>query len=123
MRLVVRLVSSVLPVAVRNELQKAMDAAALAGAGNLGFNASVFPTARQAAQTYAGLNPYSGGTISLNQNTANAANGDIATTNYARDYEGTVVGEEAVDGHRSKTLRWMEHEDRDVACEERRKGR
>ncbi|MGE3840932.1 MAG: outer membrane lipoprotein-sorting protein [Vicinamibacterales bacterium] len=27
-----------------------------------------------------------------------AANGDIATTNYARDYEGTVAGEEAVDG-------------------------
>jgi len=27
-----------------------------------------------------------------------AANGDIATTNYARDYEGTVAAEEAVDG-------------------------
>lgn len=27
-----------------------------------------------------------------------AANGDIASTNYARDYEGTVVGEETVDG-------------------------
>ena len=27
-----------------------------------------------------------------------AANGDIASTNYARDYEGTIVGEEAVDG-------------------------
>jgi hypothetical protein len=27
-----------------------------------------------------------------------AANGDIASTNYARDYEGTVVGEEVVDG-------------------------
>ena len=27
-----------------------------------------------------------------------AANGDIASTNYARDYEGTIVGEEVVDG-------------------------
>jgi outer membrane lipoprotein-sorting protein len=27
-----------------------------------------------------------------------AANGDIASTNYARDYEGTIVGEERVDG-------------------------
>ncbi len=27
-----------------------------------------------------------------------AANGDIASTNYARDYAGTIVGEEAVDG-------------------------
>ncbi len=27
-----------------------------------------------------------------------AANGDVASTNYARDYQGTVVGEEAVDG-------------------------
>lgn len=27
-----------------------------------------------------------------------AANGDIASTNYARDYDGKVVGEEAVDG-------------------------
>ena len=64
-------------VAVRNELQKAMDAAALAGAGNLGFNASLFPTVRLASQTYAGLNPYSGGTITLNANAANSANGDI----------------------------------------------
>lgn len=27
-----------------------------------------------------------------------ASNGDIASTNYARDYEGTIVGEEAVEG-------------------------
>jgi Putative Flp pilus-assembly TadE/G-like len=64
-------------VAVRTELQKAMDAAALAGAGNLGFSASLFPTARLASQAYGGLNPYSGGTITLGLNTGNAANGDI----------------------------------------------
>src|SRR5580765_463429 len=61
-------------VAVRTELQKAMDAAALAGAGNLGFSASLFPTARLASQAYGGLNPYSGGTITLGLNTGNAAN-------------------------------------------------
>ena len=64
-------------VAVRSELQKSIDAAALAGAGNLGFSASLFPTARLAAQTYAGLNPYSGGTITLGLNAANAPSGDI----------------------------------------------
>ena len=64
-------------VAVRNELQKTMDAAALAGAGNLGFSASLFPTARAASQTYAGLNPYSGGAITLGLNTGNATTGDI----------------------------------------------
>ena len=30
--------------------------------------------------------------------TGDAANGDIATTNYARDYEGTITGESTVDG-------------------------
>lgn len=33
-----------------------------------------------------------------------AANGDIASTNYARDYEGTVVGEETVDGQETWKL-------------------
>jgi Flp pilus assembly protein TadG len=64
----------------RRELQRSMDAAALAGAGNLGFNATAFPTARAAAQTYAGLNGYSdlaAGPVNLNLNTANNPNGDI----------------------------------------------
>lgn len=85
-------------VAVRSELQKAMDAAALAGAGNLGFNASVFPTARQAAQLYASLNPYSGGTLSLDLNTANVASGDIvlglykaADGSFTPTLDGTLV--------------------------------
>ena len=34
-----------------------------------------------------------------------AANGDIASTNYARDYEGTIVGEEVVDGEPT----WMQN--------------
>lgn len=64
-----------------NELQRSMDAAALAGAGNLGFDSTAFPTARQAAQSYAGQNPFhelqTGGNINLNLNTANATNGNI----------------------------------------------
>ena len=85
-------------VAVRNELQKAMDAAALAGAGNLGFSASDFPAARQAAQTFGALNPWSGGPISLNLNAGNTTNGNIVlgvfdTTNqsFTPSVDGTVV--------------------------------
>lgn len=63
--------------AVRAELQRAMDAAALAGAGNLGFDSSAFPTVRAAAQQYGASNPYKNGPISLNLNTGNAPNGDI----------------------------------------------
>ncbi len=43
---------------VRSELNRSMDAAALAGAGNLGFDASAFPAARAAAVLYAANNPY-----------------------------------------------------------------
>src|SRR5260370_7099338 len=42
---------------VDDELQRSMDAAALAGAGTLGFDSSVFDSARQPAQTYALSNP------------------------------------------------------------------
>jgi Flp pilus assembly protein TadG len=62
---------------VDNEVQRAMDAAALAGAGNLGFDDSVFPAVRLAAQTYARRNAFHNGTINLDLNTANDANGDI----------------------------------------------
>jgi Flp pilus assembly protein TadG len=67
---------------VDDEIQRSLDAAALAGAGKLGFDSSVFPAARAWAQNYALLNPiHNGGTtqatINLNLNTPNAANGDI----------------------------------------------
>jgi len=67
---------------VDDQIQKSLDAAALAGAGNLGFNSSAFPAVRAAAQNYANLNPLRlGGAsltpINLNANTANAPNGDI----------------------------------------------
>jgi len=73
-----------------DELQRSLDAAALAGAGKLGFDSSVFPAARASAQNYALLNPIrtppyppsptadpTWASVNLNLNTANAANGDI----------------------------------------------
>lgn len=52
-------------VAVRSELSRSMAAAALAGAGKLGFNDSVFPVVRTTAQSYAGFNRYAGQTVGL----------------------------------------------------------
>jgi hypothetical protein len=63
--------------ASKGELQRSMDAAALAGAGNLGFDDTVFPTVRQEAWRFGNLNPYRVGTVNMNLNTANAANGNI----------------------------------------------
>jgi len=58
---------------VRTELHRAMDAASLAGAGALGFDATVFPTVRANAVTYAAANPFRyGGTITLNANAGNS---------------------------------------------------
>jgi Flp pilus assembly protein TadG len=70
------------------ELQKSMDAAALAGAGKLGFNDSVFPTVRQTAIDYASRNNYRnppGGTINLDRNSGNAVGGDIVLGNWNGD--------------------------------------
>ncbi len=63
--------------AVKGELQRSMDAAALAGVGNLGFDDSVFPTVRQEASNFASLNPSRVGAINLGLNAANDPNGDI----------------------------------------------
>jgi hypothetical protein len=63
--------------AVDDELQRSMDAAALAGAGKLGFNDTFFPAARQWARDYALLNPYRTGSINLDLNTANNPGGSI----------------------------------------------
>ncbi|MFQ5961987.1 MAG: pilus assembly protein TadG-related protein [Candidatus Methylomirabilales bacterium] len=63
--------------AVRGELQRSMDAAALAGAGKIALNDSVFPAVRQEAWRFADLNPARVGAINLNQNPGNDANGDI----------------------------------------------
>ena len=69
----------------RGELQRSMDAAALAGVGHLDFDGSVFPTVRQEAQKFADLNPTRAnlglnppGAINLALNTGNAdPDGDI----------------------------------------------
>jgi Flp pilus assembly protein TadG len=84
---------------VRREIQASMDAAALAGAGNLGFDDTAFPAARAAAQNYAGLNGYSdpaAGSIALNLNTANDPNGQIVLgiwdgANFVASLDGTQV--------------------------------
>jgi len=71
---------------VRSELQRSMDAAALAGAGQLGLNDSVFPAVRQESWKFADLNSTRAnvselnptGAINLDQNTGNAdPDGDI----------------------------------------------
>ena len=56
---------------VDDELQRSMDAAALAGAGKLGFNDTFFPAARQYAQQYAISNSYRADTASKQINTSN----------------------------------------------------
>lgn len=67
-------------MAAVGELERSMEAAALAGAGKLGFNDSVFPDVRAAAQNYGLLNPYHnalGLSINLDANVGNAPGGDI----------------------------------------------
>jgi Flp pilus assembly protein TadG len=81
---------------VDDELQRSMDAAALAGAGKLGFNDTFFPAARQWAHDYAFKNPYRVGTINLDLNTANNANGPIVLgiwdgSAFAPSLDGTKV--------------------------------
>lgn len=56
---------------VDDELQRSMDAAALAGAGKLGFNDTFFPAARQYAQQYAIANKYRADTAGTQINTSN----------------------------------------------------
>ena len=56
---------------VDDELQRAMDAAALAGAGKLGFDASAFGVVRQSAQDYAVGNPYRSENLAKQINTSN----------------------------------------------------
>jgi len=81
------------------ELQRSMEAAALAGAGKLGFNDTAFPGARTAAIQYAALNPYHnafGNLINLDPNPGNAPNGDIVlgvwnAGSFTPSLDGTVV--------------------------------
>ena len=61
----------------RSELHRATDAAALAGAGKLGFDSSVFSTARDFAVNFAANNATRFGLVTLDRNDANAAGGDV----------------------------------------------
>ena len=61
----------------RAEVQRSMDAAALAGAGHLGLDDSVFSAVRQEAWRFAGLNSARAGAINLDLNSGNDATGDI----------------------------------------------
>ena len=67
--------------AARTELQRSIDAAALAGAGKLGFDSTVFPTARSYARDYANRNPMRTGPVTLNLNIPNDAAGNIVQIN------------------------------------------
>src|SRR5688572_5860597 len=75
---------------VDNELERAMDAAALAAAGKLGYTDAEFPTARQFAVDFATNNAYHGGTINLDLNTGNAYTGSLASK--AAPYGDVVLG-------------------------------
>lgn len=63
--------------AARTELQRSIDAAALAGAGKLGFDNTVFPTARSFARDYGTRNPTRTGPVTLSLNTPNDPAGNI----------------------------------------------
>lgn len=63
--------------AARSELQRTIDSAALAGAGKLGFDDTVFPTVRTTARQYGILNPLRTGTLTLDLNTPNNPDGNI----------------------------------------------
>lgn len=83
------------------ELERSMEAAALAGAGKLGFNDTVFPTVRQFARQYGQFNPQhnttAGTAINLDLNTGNTPSGNIVlgvwdgNGNFNPSVDGTVV--------------------------------
>jgi hypothetical protein len=58
-------------VSDKGEMQAALDSAALAGAGKLGFNDTVFPAARDFAVFFATQNKNRSGTMTLQRNNAN----------------------------------------------------
>jgi Flp pilus assembly protein TadG len=86
-------------VTVRNELHRATDAAALAGAGHLAFDDTVFPVARANAVAYGASNPTRFGPVSLNANGSNSPSGDVVlgvwdtskTPPFQPSLDGTVV--------------------------------
>jgi hypothetical protein len=87
-------------MAAIGELERSMEAAALAGAARLGFNDTVFPTVRDTARQYGQLNPHHnppfGNLINLDLNSGNAPDGNIVlgvwqNNNFNPSLDGTVV--------------------------------
>jgi len=83
-------------VATRTELHRATDAAALAGAGKLGFDDTVFPAARANAVTFAAQNPARYGQVVLDPNVSNNPAGDVVlgiwnAGAFTPSVDGTVV--------------------------------
>jgi hypothetical protein len=74
-------------IALKNEIQSSLDAAALGGAGKLGFDSSVFPTVRDFAVNFAAANKTRNGTVTLTRNDAN----DTAAFNTAAMPYGDVL--------------------------------
>jgi Flp pilus assembly protein TadG len=82
--------------AARTELQRTVDAAALAGAGKLGFDDTVFAAAKLNARDYGIRNPIRTGTVTLDLNPGNAGTGDIVlgewvAGNFSPSLEGSRV--------------------------------
>jgi len=91
----------------RSELHRATDAGALAGAGNLGLDASAFPAVRAAAVDFGSRNPSRYGPVNLDPNWSNAANGDVVlgiwnAGTFTPSLDGSVVN--AVQCRTSKTF-------------------
>ena len=87
-------------MAAIGELERSMEAAALAGAGKLGFNDTVFPTVRQFARQYGQFNtqhnPVFGNMINLDLNPGNVASGNIVlgvwdNNGFTPSVDGTIV--------------------------------
>jgi Flp pilus assembly protein TadG len=88
-------------MAAIGELERSMEAAALAGAGKLGFDDTVFPTVRQFAQQFAQLNPHHnpvfGNLVNLDLNAGNTPGGNIVlgvwdqNSSFNPSLDGTIV--------------------------------
>src|SRR5215470_3848180 len=76
-------------ISEKQEVQSSLDAAALAGAGKLGFDSTVFPTVRDFTVSFAAKNHTRAGNVVLNRNDAN----DVAAFGtHAMPYGDVLLG-------------------------------
>ncbi len=83
-------------LATRTELHRATDSAALAGAGKLAFDDTVFPAVRANAVTFGAQNPARYGPVVLDPNPGNNPAGDVVlgiwnSGTFTPSVDGTVV--------------------------------